>query len=324
MTLGTQTIIAERLSRTAGANTISNSSDVTKGYINEGVRRFSDFVHGIDTSTFIQLSPKFDAGRDFAIKFTIGGNVNTFGSADIPMVSSAINDATPTTLMGHFVSNVNATIESITISMAWSASTWTFQLYGPASATSIAIRAPTGVGYTDGVFSMFGKYATGTTTITGNIPQDCNLETSLPSGFMEMDYVYYGSWKLQKAPFDIFLRPRVQGTPSFYGIRNKQILLYPTPNHQDFCKIFYTGVPTELDTSGADDATECPLPSEIHMAPVYYAASMLLQEGHEYDKSVFNMQMFTNLANNYKIREANQNPSLYPSRGEYIPPKVII
>jgi hypothetical protein len=323
MTLGTQTILTERLSRTAGANTVTTASDITKQYINEGVREFAKKVHGIDQQAFVKLSPKFDIGTDFAVKFTIGGNVNTYGSGVIPMVSAAINDATPTTLMGHFVSNVNAAMGSMTISMAWSASTWTFKMFGPASATSVAIASPTGVGYTDGVSSMFGSAFAGTgSSYTFAMPQDCNLETSLPSGFLEMNWAYYGDTTLRKAPYDVFIRPQVSGTPQFYGIRNKQVVLYPTPVQQDYFKIFYAGIPSDLDTSGSDDSVECPLPTENHMAPVYYAASKLLEEGHEYQKSVYNLQLFMGMCADYRMRNSNNNPSLFPERTPSIPYRV--
>ena len=325
MTLGSQTAFAERISRSAGANTMSTTSDATKQYINEGVREFAKKVHGIATSSFLTLSPKFDIGTDFAVKFTLGGNVNKYGSTDIPMVSSAINNATPTTFMGHFVSNVNAAMGSMTISMSWSPSTWIFQVFGPASATSMAIAAPTGVGYTDGVPSMFGGNQTGIgTSIDGDMPQDCNVETSLPTGFLVVQSVYYGTHRVYNAPFDVFLRPMAFGVPQYFGIRNKVIRLYPSPDQQDFFKIDYSCLPADLAVDGSSDSTTCPLPEETHMAPVYYAAASLLEESHEFDKASYFQGKFMYMANDYKMRESNNNPSLVPATNPYIPPKVVI
>jgi hypothetical protein len=324
MLLSSQVTLAERLARMTGAVTMATTSDATRTYINEGVREFSKRAHGISTEAFITLAPKFDADTNFAAKFTIGGNTLNFGSTDIPLVSSTLRDVTPTTLMAHIVSNVNAIgTGSFTISMGWSASNWQFYINLPASVTNFVMVAPTYVGYVDATSLFFGHSISkqGSITITSGFPQDCNLDTSLPSGFLEMDNVFYGTNELSMAPFSNFLSPRATGTPRYYSVNNKEIFLNPVPNKQDFFKIFYSGFPTDLGTDGSSDSVACPLPEEMHMSPVYYAAACLLEESHEFDKSIYYQRKFNDMLTDYKIREANNNPSMFPGRSS-IPPIV--
>jgi hypothetical protein len=323
MTLGTQTSFVERLARLTGAVTIATTSDATKQYINEGVREFSKRAHGIAIDAFVDLTPRFHVPSDAAIKFTIGGNVNTFGSADIVVNTSGLNDATPTTVMNQMATLVNAAVGSLTISMAWSASTWTFVIYGPASTTFCGIAAPTNISYTDVKEILFGgAVSKRSPSITTAIGEDLLVDASLPAGFLEMKHVFYGQTELTEAPFDNFLRVKSQGTPSFYAIKNKQIYLNPVPVSQDYFRIFYTGMPTDLGVDGASDSVSCPLPEEVHMAPVYWAAACLLEESHEFDKSVYYQRKFNDMCNNYIIREANNNPTMFPGPAQFVIPQV--
>jgi hypothetical protein len=327
MTLGTMTTFVERLARLTGAVTIATASDATKTYINEGVREFSKRTHGIDTEAFLSLSPKFDADTNFAAKFTIGGNTLNFGSTDLPLVSSTLRDVTPTTLMSHITSNVNAVgTGSFTISMGWSASNWMFYINAPATCTNFIISSPTYVGYVDASPLFFGGSISrqGSVTITCAFPQDCNVDTSLPSGFLEMKNVFWGTNELREAPFSNFLRPRAIGTPQYYAVNNKEIFLNPVPNKQDYFKIFYSAFPTDLGVDGSSDSTSCPLPEEMHMAPVYWAAACLLDESHEFDKSTYYQRKFNDMCTDYKIREANNNPSMFPNTTYNPPPNVVM
>jgi hypothetical protein len=305
---------------------MATTSDATKTYLNEGVREFAKRVHGVDTDAFIDINPRFHIGADFAVKFTLAGNINTYGSADIQIATgTALYDATPTSVLNTFVSNVNGTIGSLTISMGWNASTWSFIIYGPASTTLCAVASPTFIGYTDGLAQMFGAAFSkrgGSITFSTAVAEDLNVDSSLPAGFLEMNNVFYGTRELSPAPFDMFLRPRSVGTPAYYAIRNKQIYLYPTPVKQDYFRIFYAGSPTDLGTDGSSDAVACPLPEEVHMAPVYYAAASLLEESHEFDKSIYYQRKFNDFCNDFRIREANNNPTLFPDRPPYSMPLV--
>jgi hypothetical protein len=326
MQLGTQTTFVERLARLTGAVTIATASDATKTYINEGVREFAKRAHGVALDAFIDLNPNFHIGKDFAFKFTLGGNANTFGSADIQIATgTALHHATPTAVMNNIVTNVNSTMGSMTISMAWSASTWTFVLYGPASTTFCSIASPTNIGYTDAAYIVFGgPVSKASTVISCGFPQNLNLDTSLPSGFLEMQHVFYGSNELVEAPFSNFMRPFSVGTPNEYAIRNKEIYIRPVPQTQDYFRIFYNGMPDDLGVDGSSDSTACPLPESVHMAPVYWAAACLLEESHEFDKANYYQGKFGSMVNNFIIREANNNPTMFPGGSGFVPPNVMM
>jgi hypothetical protein len=336
MTLGTQTSFVERLSRTSGANTISTASDATKQYLNEGCREFAKRVHGIATNGFITLNPTFDIKSNFAIRWSVAGTSATLGAVDIPVASADLSDATPTTVAGNIASNFTAYVPltiasggalgSWSVCCGWSASTWTFWLSPSCNGTTSAIVAatPTAVGYVDATPDIFGGTVTrASTTLTGGFPQNCNLEQSLPTGFLEMGYVQYGTQEVREAPFNLFLYPYSTGDPVYYSVRNKKIRIDPVPITSKRFSIYYTAFPADLGVDGASDAVSCPLPEEVHMAPVYWAAACLLEEQHELDKSIFYQRKFMDMVNDYKIREANNTPTIYPQRYAAIPPKVV-
>jgi len=328
MTLGSQTSFAERISRSAGANTISTTSDATKQYINEGVREFATKVHGIATSSFLTLAPQIDIDTSFAARYRITGGNSALTSTDVVLVSSTLNNATPTTVAAHVASNLNAALAGVgasaCITMAWSASTWTYSLCAP-GATQIVIDSPDDIRWADGTDLVFGGQITkASATLTSGIPQDCTVETSLPTGFLEMDFVYYNTQRIYAAPFDVFLRPKAWGTPQYYGVKNKKIRLYPSPDNQDYFKIEYSCLPADLGVDGSSDSVSCPLPEETHMAPVYYAAACLLEESHEFDKASYFQGKFFRMANDYKMREHNNNTTLLPAQNPYVLPKVVI
>jgi len=328
MTLGTQTTLAERLTRSAGANTISTTSDATKMYINEGCREFAKRVHGIATEAFIVLTPKFDLDSNFAVRLTISGGGDAMTATDVPVASSTLTNATPTTVAAHMASNVNAAVVaglgSGSVVMGWSASTWTFYMTPKATATTITFAEPSDQRYIDANDWIWGGTITKVgATVTGAVPLNCNVEQSLPAGFLEMEYVMFGDTEVVPAPFDCFLKPYSTGEPQYYSVKNKLIRLEPVPVEQDYFKIFYTGFPTDLGVDGSSDSVSCPLPEEVHMAPVHWAAAKLFDEAHEFDKSIYHQRAFNDLCTDYKIREANNNPTLFPSGGSTIPPKVV-
>lgn len=328
MTLGTQTSFVERITRSAGANTISTTSDVTKQYINEGCKEFAKRVHGIATEAFLVLSPKFDLDQNFAINLTISGGNDAMAATDVPVASSTLTNATPTTVASHLASNVNAAVVaglgSGSVAVGWSASTWTFYMCPSGTPTAISSTEPTDMRYVDANDWIWGgALSCATTTITGSIPLNCNVEQSLPAGFLEMEYAMFGNTEIRPAPFDIFMKPYSIGRPEYYSIKNKLIRLEPVPDEQDYFKIFYSGFPTDLGVDGSSDSVACPLPEEVHMAPVHWAAAKLFDEAHEFDKSIYHQRVFGDICTDYKIREANNNPTLFPSRSDKIPPKVV-
>ena len=326
--MGTQTAFAERWTRSVGANTISTTSDATKTYINEGCREFAKRVHGIAMEAFIVLAPKFDLDQNFAMRLTITGGKDGMTATDVPVASSTLTNATPTTVAAHLASNVNAAVTagggSASVVVGWSASTWTFYISPGATPTAISSIEPTDMRYIDANDWIWGgTIKKAGATATGAVPLNCNVEQSLPAGFLEMEYVQFGNSEVRPAPFDIFMRPYSVGRPEYYAVKNKLIRLDPVPTEQDYFKIFYSGFPTDLGVDGSSDTASCPLPEEVHMAPIHWAAAKLFDEAHEFDKSIYHQRCFNDFCTDYKIREANNNPTLFPSRSDAIPPKVV-
>ena len=330
MTLGTQTTFVERLARIgSNANTIASASDVTKIYLNEGVREFAKRSHGVPGEAYLTISPKFDVDTNYAIRFTIAGSKNSMAATDVLIASTTLSDATPTTVANHIGSNINAmdllATSSGSIACGWSASTWSFYLDCGATATSITIESPDSRNYIDAVDMIFGTAGTkATSTFSGGFPEDCTIETTLPSGFLEIERVEWDHNEIGPAPFNLFMSPQVAGTPSHYAIKNKKIRLYPVPDEVEHFYIRYKQMPDDLGTDGASDSVSCPLPTECHMAPVYYAAACLLEESHEIDKAIYYQRKFHDMVTDYKIRENNNNPTLFPSGSPTIPVKVTV
>jgi hypothetical protein len=328
MVFGTQVTLAERWTRSAGANTVSTTSDATMIYLNEGCREFAKRVHGIATEAFIVLAPKFDLDPNFAVRFTITGGDDSLTATDIPVASSTLTNATPTTVAAHLASNINAAVTvqlgSASLVVGWEASNWTFYVSPSGTPTEIISAAPSNRKYIDANEWLWGgAISKADTTLTGAIPLNCNVEQSLPAGFLEMEYVMFGNTEVKPAPFDIFMKPYSVGRPEYYSVKNKLIRLEPVPDEQDYFKIFYSGFPEDLATDGTDAAVECPLPEEVHMAPIHWAAAKLFDEAHEFDKSIYHQRCFNDFCTDYKIREANNNPTLFPSRSDAIPPRVV-
>ncbi len=60
------------------------------------------------------------------------------------------------------------------------------------------------------------------------------------------------------------------------------------------------------------------------MGAVYYAAAMLLEETHEPQQAIYYQQKFSSICTDYKIREANNTPTLFPQSTPEAPIKVVL
>ena len=325
MTFGTQITYAKRRARVSSNSlTITTTDDVVRQYLNDGVTEFARRTGGVPKEEYLTVRPKFDLRTNFAIRLTVTGGVNALAATDIPLCTASHVDVSG----GTIASAINAQISNvaaISASLSWASTSWLFTLRDNASAaTNIEIGEPVTKTYINAGYHIFGKV--GTVAITyfeGNLPLDCTLETSLPSDFLQIEYVEWDDVKVRAAPFDIFLSPHANGTPRYYAIKNRQIRLYPCPVQQYKFLIRYKAMPADYATAGTDDSSECPLPTGYHMLPIYWAEALLLQEQHEYQKAGTALAMFSKGVTDYAIRENNQNPTLFPTSQPLPPPKVI-
>ena len=321
---------AERLARVSpNAVTLASTSDVTRTYLNEGFREFAKRVHGLSVQDRLAITPRFDIETNYAIKFQTQGSKNALASSNIYVASTSLSMASGSSVASYLQTAINAAVSaslgSGSITVNWSASSWQFYVSCGATATSVYFGSPSGdVTLVDAspVLGLAGTNAT--STFTGALPEDCTLRASLPSGFLDILYVEYDNEPLAPAPFSNFMSPESSGTPTHYAIQNKEIRLYPTPTEQKKFVIRYKGAIADISTDGTDDSTTCALPEEMHMAPVYYAAAMILEETHEPQQSIYFQQKFNAMVNDYKIRESNNTPTLFPQVATEAAPKVVM
>jgi hypothetical protein len=324
MTLAQQITYSERRARvSSNVTTVSAANDVTIQFINEGVREFAKVIGGLPKVAYLQLAPKFDVQTNWAIRLTVTGGANALTVRDFVLAATntaSLSAASYAAYLGaQFAGGASTTLS---VSVSWDSTAWKFTLYDEtAAATYIEVGSPSGIGYVDATDLLFNKIGTQTGSYwTGEIPMDLNLETSLPDDCLSVESVQWDGRALSLAPFDLFMTPQSAGDPSWYAIKGKRIRLAPTPLDQAMCVIQYKSMPTDLATT----TDSCPLPSEYHWAPVYYATSLLAAENHDWDAQQQNFGLFLNETMKYKIKEANQNPSMFPRSEAYQPIKVII
>jgi len=324
MTLGTQVTYAKRRARISSSSvTESTTDDVVRIYVNDGVKEFCRRIGGLSTEEYLTVVPTFDLRTNCAIRFTITGGANAFAAHDVPLCTASIVDETGTEI----ATCVNAQLSNllgVSVTLSWDSASWIFSLRdNTGGATAIEIDEPEQKTYVDWSERIFGKIGTAALTyFEGDFPLDCTVETELPSDFLQIESVFWNGVELVPAPWEMFVSPGISGTPTHYAIKNRRIRLVPCPTEQKEFLIRYKSVPSDLETDGTDDATDCPLPDHYHMIPIYWAASQLLEEHHEYDKAIQEMAYFTKAVLDYKCREDNQTPTLFPARSSWYPFKV--
>lgn len=327
MTLADQIIYTERIARVnSNAMTITVASDLTRKYINLGVAEFCKIVNGIPTERYLTLQPKFDVPYYAGFKAYISGGGNEFGSANIfydpsahlAYTATSYIDMGPASCASLWTTMLNEKGVA-SCSVVWSSSSMEFYLLDNlGSANYIGIEEPSGPIYTNWEPYIFNAAGTQSGSyFYGNFPEDSTVEIDLPTDFYSVEYVEWDGNELKQAPFNIFINPISTGTPRWYAIKNNKIRINPVPSSQKSLLIRYKEKPDDLETDSSDDIKECPLPTRVHMAPVYYAAYMIAEEKHEDDLARKNYLKFVDECRRYIQFRANQNWSLYPKANEY-------
>lgn len=324
MTIALQVNMAERLSRTTSnalstASTDSSgnaySSDITRAYINIGAGEFAQ-EGKLSKQDFITVTPKFYVQADWYAQITIEGGNNALAATNVALASEDLAFTDGSTLASHLASNINAYIGAGSIAVSWDDKDWKFYIYDntTASITSVTIDEPSSDYYIDGSERVFGRQGTdSTTTWTGSFPQDCTLESDLPSDFLEMEHVNYDDHPLYEAPFEIFMSPDSHTNyPDYYAIRGKKIFITPVPSDRRVVKLRYKYKPSDATVTGSLDTATCSLPVEAHMAPVYYAAGMILRENFEQEEADKMFGLYYDQIRKWRIKQSNQNAKMFP------------
>lgn len=315
MTLAQQIVTVERRSRVQPeAMTTTNASDVTREYINHGTREFAKRVGGIPARVFMTVTPKFTVPSNFACRLTVTAGSNALVATELPLVSNtytAAGGASIATAIQQQFSNVAA----VSMSITWDTASWVFRVNTlDSNTTHVQIAEPTTISYVDGTPTVFNKTGTQTGYLwSGDFPLDCTLETDLPSDFYALEWVTWDGTRLRPAPFNLFVDPASNGTPSWYAVKESKIRLAPCPRQQERFLLEYRSLPADLSVAGTDDASNCPLPAAYHMAPVYYATAKVLEERHEADKAGLEYGLFDDQVKRYRMQTNNANPTLFPT-----------
>lgn len=321
MTIAQQIVFAKRKGRVSGnVTTDTYTDDVTRFYINEGVREFCKKTKGISSEEFLTVTPTFNTRTNFAIRLTITGGSNALSATDIAITATAYDRTTGTQVASDLQTAIQAA-GAASATVSWSTTAWTFTI-DASDSTSITIEAPDGITYVDATDMLFGKSGTQvSTTWVSGFPQDCTVRASLPSDFLSIEQVEWDKCMLQNAPYMNMMSPEMYGDPTHYHIKDKYIYFTPVPNMQKELKIEYQAFPASATLTGSLDTSSCPLAQEYHMAPVYYAASKHLEDSFEYQESIFCKSMFDDECRKYKMNEANQNPKMIPRQAPYKQPQ---
>lgn len=293
MTLSEQISKVRALTRTtSNAKTDSEVMDV----INDGIREFAKDVYGINSEEYLTVTPRFSTRTNFGFKINDG-------TSSLTVAIASLNDATGTTVAASLESAIQATWGSATVS--WSTSAWTFAVTIP-SATYIQVEEPPS-NYVSMVSQIFG----GTTEVsasvlTGGFPEDCTVEVSLPSGFLQIYNVEWDSSPLYPTSFDRVVSPETHGDPMYYNVTDGKMRFFPVPDEQKRLHIFYRGIPAVF--ASTTSTLSCSLATEYHMAPVYYGAGTIAEENFEYEISNRMMSRYTDQVRKYILQHSNQDP----------------
>jgi len=315
VTLGTQVTYAKRRARVS-SNSVTETAtdDVVRDYLNDGVQELCRRVGGLSREQYLLITPNFSVQSNFAIRLTVTGGANAVAATDLPIASASYWNVSAGILASIVNDEISNTL-AVSMTLSWDSADWVLSIRDNAlAATAIEIGVPSSRTYIDSSGMIFGRRGTANSTyFEGSFPLDCTLETTLPSDFLQIEYVEWDGEELAPAPYDLFLSPSGTGDPRYYAIKNKRIRLNPCPNSQKTFLIRYKAIPDDLVNDGTDDAVDCPLPAPYDMLPVYWATAMLLQEMHEFDKARESLALFQKGVVDYKVREDNQNPTLFPS-----------
>jgi hypothetical protein len=236
--------LAREFSRT-NATAMSDTDMLRK--LNIAIKAFAKDTYGCVKEAYLDVEPKFNISTTFALKITITGGTNALAETDVAICSADENEITGTAVATALQAAIRAAIGvGASLTVAWSLSTWKFTV-DAIDSTEIEIEAP-GMLYADAT-ELLGLSGTGTTSIIGVIPEDCNLVVDLPSDYYALKTnPVWDKDELYPAPASIFEAPETQGEPRWYHIERKKIRLYPTPTKQERFHILYRYIPASITT----------------------------------------------------------------------------
>jgi hypothetical protein len=307
MTFEDMILDARRLSRTTES---SHDNNVVGRYINDGQREFCREGAGTWKENYLTLTPLFDVKDNFYFKVIL-----PTASASFPINASASNylDVGGASVGAMIASSIQGSWVAATV--GWDTSAWRFYIDIPGE-TSISVVSPEGTTYIDVTGMYFGGGSTqATATWLSAFPDGCTVRTSLPTGFYSMEHADWDESPIIAAPFDIFISPQMQGNPEYYAVKNKNLYVYPVPDEQKLLHVFYRSLPADFGaasvTGSGSMSASSSLDTEVQMAPVYYAASILAEENFEKEIADRMYSRYHKMMLDYKQNFHNQNPQMF-------------
>lgn len=311
MTIEECRTLARRFSRVD--STGANDSRLNE-LIQEAVYEFSNDVGGFAKDDYPDISAKFDTRTHFAIRVTITGGTNAMSATDVSITGTERNGTTGTIVAADFQITLRAAIGAgANATVTWSNFAFTVDTI---DGTAITFAEPTTDTYAD-ARDLLGL--TGTTTEaaadhTGEFPEDCTVEYSLPSGFMQAERVEWNGNELIAAPAETAQSPEYHGTPAYYHIRESTLYLIPAPDQQGICHIWYRGAPTDIDFD-TDASLPTDIPSAYQRAIPFLVAYYLLLEQFDDEVAPQRYGQYVKIMRQFRLSRLARNT--VPDRNDY-------
>lgn len=232
--------------RLARATTSGISDRDAVDWVNSAQKKFAKDVHGLTKEEYLSLAPRFDIQTNFAIRLTITGGTNALAATDVVICAASSLDQTGTQVAAALQVAILA-LAPTTLTVTWDLSAWKFTI-DAIDSTSITLAAPSNITYINAL-SLLGLTAeeTVSTEVIGDIPENCNLDISLPNDFLSI--ISNPEWDgepLYPAPWSEFISPLSTGTPTHYSIMGKRLRLNPMPLSQKMLHIWYKYIPEDF------------------------------------------------------------------------------
>jgi hypothetical protein len=318
MTLSQMTSRVRYLARVSS----SSHDDTELMYrINDGMTEFAKDIHGLDKEGYVTIQPKFDSRTNWGLNMSGNGGDTTFA-----VTSTDRDDATGGTIASDLQTSIQAaTTAWSSATVTWSTTDWTFAITVP-SATTVTISSPVdNKNYLSAVEYLLGTGNTqATTTWTSSLPEDCTVEADLPSDYVAMHYVEWDNREMYQAGFDLFASPGYTGNPMYWHVRNRKLRLYPNPARQKMLKIWYKATPADFVDAATQASVACPLPDIYHIAPCYWAAAQLAEEGFEGNIADRMQRRYADQVRKYTLEYSNENPKMYSQNKGFLHPRITL
>jgi hypothetical protein len=229
--------------------------------VNEAMIQFAKDVPRLSKNAYLTVAPRFSLSGTLAVRLTITGGTNALSAVDIPITDSAteLTGQTGTQVAAELQERIRAAGPT-TLTVTWSTTDWTFTV-DTIDGTSITFDEPDSVAYGNAcdLLGFSGTYSD--TSATSSMPEDCTLETDLPSDFVELlEAPAWDEILLVNHSYSEYGYPQVFGTPTGYAVSEKKLRLYPAPDKQGRLRIRYKYWPAKFTT--VQGYQECGLSSK--------------------------------------------------------------